>query len=86
MNTNRKTAIVVGVLFLTATAAFMLFDSGLIESILDDPDYPITVSENKSQVLTGMIVFIPGALIEVILPIWFFVKGFNPSAIDTGSA
>ena len=64
MNSNRKTAIIVGVLFLTATATFMLGDSGLIESILDDPDYLITVSENKSQVILGMLIaFIDGIAI-----------------------
>jgi len=34
----------------------------------------------------GMIVFIPGGLFEIILPIWLFVKGFNSSAIASGSA
>ena len=64
MNANRKTAIIVGILFLTATATFMLGDSGLIESILDDPDYLITVSENKSQVIIGMLIaFIDGIAI-----------------------
>jgi len=34
----------------------------------------------------GMIVLLPGGLFEVILPIWLIVKGFNPSAIASGSA
>jgi hypothetical protein len=34
----------------------------------------------------GMMVVIPLGLFELILPIWLFVKGFNPSAIDSGSA
>ena len=40
MNTHRKTGIIVGVLFLTATATTMLGDS-LVGSILNDPDYLI---------------------------------------------
>jgi hypothetical protein len=34
----------------------------------------------------GMIVLLPGGLFEIILPIWLIVKGFNPSAIASGSA
>ena len=34
----------------------------------------------------GMLVVLPGGLFELILPIWLFVKGFNPSAIASGSA
>jgi hypothetical protein len=33
----------------------------------------------------GMAVFLPGAVFEAGLPMWLFVKGFNPSAIDSGS-
>ena len=39
------------------------------------------------QTAVGMIVFLPGGLFEILLlPIWLFVKGFNSSAIDSGSA
>lgn len=33
----------------------------------------------------GVILFIPGALFEIIFPIWLIVKGFNPSVIAVGS-
>jgi hypothetical protein len=33
-----------------------------------------------------MIIFAIGGLFEFILPIWLFVKGFNSSSIDSGSA
>jgi hypothetical protein len=33
----------------------------------------------------GMIVLLPGGLFEIILPIWLIVKGFNSSAIASGS-
>jgi hypothetical protein len=33
----------------------------------------------------GMLVFFPGGLFELLLPIWLFVRGFNPSAFDSGS-
>ena len=63
MNSNRKTAIIVGVLFLVATAAFML-GSGLIESILNDPDYLTKVSANESQIIIGVLLeLITGAAV-----------------------
>ena len=34
----------------------------------------------------GIIAFVPGGLFELLLPIGLFVKGFNSSAIDPGSA
>ncbi|NOU75564.1 DUF4386 family protein [Paenibacillus sp. LMG 31458] len=30
----------------------------------------------------GMFLFLPGALFEIILPIWLIVKGFNSFAIN----
>lgn len=30
----------------------------------------------------GMVLYIPGAIFEIIFPIWLIVKGFNLSAID----
>jgi predicted permease len=72
MNSNRKTAITVGVLFLIATATFMIGDSGLIESILGDPDYLINVSENKTQVIIGVLIaFIDGIAIVGIAVLMF---------------
>jgi len=63
MNSNRKTAIIVGVLFLVAPAAFML-GSGLIESILNDPDYLTKVSANESQIIIGVLLeLITGAAV-----------------------
>jgi len=33
----------------------------------------------------GMLLYLPGGLFELFLPLWLFVKGFNPSAIASGS-
>ena len=72
MNSNKKTAIIVGVLFLTATATFMIGDSLLIESILDDPDYLIKVFENKTLVIIGVLIaFIDGIAIVGIAVFMF---------------
>jgi len=79
MNSNRKTAIIVGVLFLTATATFMIGDSLLIESILDDPDYLITVSENITQVIIGVLIaFIDGiAIVGIAVFMFPILKKYN---------
>lgn len=59
MNTNKKTAIVVGVLFILATVSAII---GLLlyDPILNTPDYLIKGFENKNQVILG-------ALFELIL-------------------
>ena len=59
MNSNRKTAVIVGVLFITATVTAIL-SLVLSAPILDDPDYLIKVSENENQVLISV-------LLELIL-------------------
>ena len=52
MNSNRKTAIIVGVLFITATVAYSL---GVIflDPILGGSDYLTKVSENEKLVILG---------------------------------
>jgi Domain of unknown function (DUF4386) len=54
MNSSKKTARIVGALFITATVAFML-GNGLIESILNAPDYLVDVYPNKTQVILGIL-------------------------------
>jgi hypothetical protein len=56
MNSNRKTAIIVGVLFITAMVAGML-RYVLLDPILDAPNYLINVSSNKNQVILGAVSF-----------------------------
>ncbi len=83
MNSNRKIAIIVGVLFLIATATFMLGDS-LVNSILDDPDYLNNVSENKTKVIIGVLIaFIDGIAIVGIAVFMFpiFKKHNEPIAL-----
>ena len=52
MNTYRKTAISVGVLFIIATVLNMLGNIPL-KPILDAPDYLISISANENQVIIG---------------------------------
>jgi hypothetical protein len=79
MNSNRKTAIIVGVLFLTATATFMIGDSILIESILYDPGYLMNVSENITQMIIGMLIaFIDGiAIVGIAVFMFPILKKYN---------
>jgi len=53
MNSNRNTAIIVGVLFITATVTAIL--SYISGGILDAPDYLIYASENKTIMLIGLL-------------------------------
>lgn len=59
MNSNRKTAIIVGVLFILATVSSIIGVT-LYDPILNGPDYLIKGSENANQVILG-------ALMELIL-------------------
>ena len=56
MNSNRKTAIIVGVLFITATAAGIL--SLLFTGPLNAPDYLIKVSANENQIIIGALLML----------------------------
>jgi hypothetical protein len=54
MNANRRTAIIVGVLFITATVTAIL-GMGVLGSTLDAPDYLVNVSEHENQVIVAVI-------------------------------
>jgi hypothetical protein len=71
MNSNKKTAIIVGILFITATATYML-GSGNLEPVLYAPDYLINVSANENQVLIGMLLELVNHLAVVCIPFMMF--------------
>ena len=71
MNSNKKTAIIVGVLFITATATYML-GSGYLEPILYAPDYLINVSANENLVLIGMLLELVNHVAVVCIPFMMF--------------
>ena len=56
MNSARKTAIIVGVLFITATAAGVL--SLFFTSSLNAPDYLAKISANETQILIGALLML----------------------------
>jgi len=56
MNTNKKTARIVGVLFITATVASIIATFAFLDPILNAPNYLITVSANETQWITGVLI------------------------------
>lgn len=70
---------------------YLLYQSKLIPrfiSVLGLIGYASLSTSALLEILgtnTGMILYLPGALFEIILPIWLIVKGFNSSAIDSES-
>jgi len=71
MNTYRKKAIIVGVLFITATVASSLYYI-ILDPILNAPDYLIKVSENASHVIIGVLLYLIDCVAVVVIPIMLF--------------
>jgi len=71
INTNRWTAIIVGALFITATATYMLGTSNL-DPILDAPNYLSTVSAKESTVVVGMLLEFVNHIAVVCIPFVMF--------------
>ena len=55
MNSNKKTAKIVGVLFITATVAAVLGTVVFIGPILNAPDYLTNISANENRLLIGVL-------------------------------
>lgn len=53
MNSNKKTARIVGVLFLVATAAFMIGD-GVLQSVLNHPEFLANLYPDRTKVIAGI--------------------------------
>jgi hypothetical protein len=68
--TNRKTAISVGVLFIACTVSTIL--SSLFTGSLDAPNYLVNVAAHENQVMIGMLVQSIWALTTVGIPVMLF--------------
>jgi hypothetical protein len=83
MNSNKKTARIVGALFLIAIVASLA--GGIwLETFLDAPDYLKAVSENKTQVITGVILELVNGLAVVGIAVGMyplFRKKFDALAL-----
>lgn len=71
METYRKTGIIVGVLFLTATVTGIL-GSSLADSILGAPDYLMNVYPNRTQVIIGTLISFILGLAVVGIAVFLF--------------
>ncbi len=78
MDSNRKIAIIVGVLFITAIVAGML-RYFLLDPILDAPDYLSNVSANENRVIIGALSFfiLAVALAGIAIVIYPILKKHN---------
>ena len=70
MDSNRKTAIIVGVLFITALVSSML--SGVFSGSIDDPDYLTAAFANERKVLIGVLFQLALTASVVAIPIMMF--------------
>jgi len=66
MNTYKRTARLVGTLFLTAMAASLL-GAGLVESSITAPDYFTAVAANQTQLTVGLLLELVNALAVVAI-------------------
>ena len=71
MNAPRKTAIIVGILFIVATVASSL-GIVLLGSILDGPDYLVNTSANENQVLIGVLLWLVDCAAVIAIPVMLF--------------
>ena len=80
MKSTRKTAIIVGVLFITATVVSSLYYV-IVTPILDAPDYLVKVSENETPVIIGVLLYLIDCAAVVLIPIMLFpiYKNHNES-------
>ena len=80
MNANRKTAIIVGVLFIIALV-FDIIGRGIYEPILNAPDFLVNAYPNKIQLIIGILLEFICAPAIVLIPIMLFpiLKKYNES-------
>ncbi|HJH29381.1 MAG TPA: DUF4386 domain-containing protein [Methanosarcinaceae archaeon] len=85
MDSNRKTATIVGVLFIIGTVAGVL-SVVFAGSILSDPNYLIKVSANENQIIIGTLLVLLMGLALAMVPVMMFpiFKKYN-EALALGS-
>jgi len=71
MNTSRKTAIIVGVLFIMALVLFLI-GKAFYEPILSSPDYLDNTYPNRVIVIIGILLEFISALAVVLIPVLLF--------------
>ena len=72
MNTYRKTAIIVGILFIIATAIGMLGKIAFLDPILKAPDYLGKLFAHENQVILGGLLIFFSAIACASIAIWLY--------------
>ena len=72
MNTSKKTAIVVGILFIIATVSSSL-GFFLRDPILEAPDYLVQVAAKETQVLIGVFLVLVDCVAVVLIPAMLYL-------------
>jgi hypothetical protein len=70
MNSNRKTSIIVGVLYITGTAAEII--SAVFGPDTNTLDYLAKLSANQNRVMTGALLEFTMAILTVGIPIFLY--------------
>jgi hypothetical protein len=84
MNTNRKTAIIVGVLYIIGTVAGIL-SVIFTSSILNAPDYLMKVSANENKIIIGaLFVLVMGFVLAMVPVIMFSIFKKHNEALAIG--
>jgi hypothetical protein len=80
MNSNKKIATIAGILFLTAIVASLL-GGGILESILNAPNYLNNISANKIQVIIGVSLELVNGIAVMCIAVMLFsiLKQHNES-------
>ena len=72
MNSYRKTAITVGILFIIATVIGVLGKIVFLDPILNAPDYLGKLSANENQVILGGLLMFFSAIACASIAIWLY--------------
>jgi hypothetical protein len=72
MNTYRRAAISVGVLFIVATVINVLGNVVFLNPVLDAPDYLVRMSANENHVILGGLLVFFSAIASASIAIWLY--------------
>lgn len=70
-NSDRRTAVIVGVLFIFATA-FSLVSTSLTAPVVGASDYLASASANQNQMIAGVLILFAAAISVVLIPAMIF--------------
>lgn len=73
METNRKTAVIVGILFIFATTFYMLGQS-IYDPVFSSPDYLKNAHPNRLRVMVGVLVEMIGVFSIILIPAFLFSR------------